>query len=53
MRELVQGMEHLDEIKGYIIYKQDTTKAEISEADQKLFNPFEFEIVKKFEGKIV
>lgn len=46
-------METLEEIKGFIIYKQEAVKADLPDADKQLANPFEFEIVKKFEGKIV
>ncbi len=46
-------METLDEIKGYIIYKQEAVKPDLPDGDKQLANPFEFEIVKKFEGKIV
>ncbi len=46
-------MENLDEIKGFIIYKPEAIKADLADEDKKLANPFEFEIVKKFEGKIV
>lgn len=53
LRELVANMENLDEIKGFIIYKPEAIKADLADEDKKLANPFEFEIVKKFEGKIV
>ena len=48
-------MENLDEIKGFILYKEDNIKssAELTEGDQQLLNPFESEIVQKFKGKAV
>lgn len=46
-------MENMEEIKGYIIYKPDTIKEIVPEGDQQLMDPFELEIIKKFEGKIV
>jgi hypothetical protein len=48
LRELVQGMENLDEIKGYIIYKEEEVK------EQKEGSIVEVsDIVKKYQGKIV
>jgi hypothetical protein len=53
LRELVANMETLDEIKGFIIYKPEAIKSDLPDADKQLANPFEFEILKKFEGKVV
>lgn len=34
LRQLVKEMEAMDDIKGFIIYKDDTVKSVIPEADQ-------------------
>jgi hypothetical protein len=53
LRQLVKDMETMDDIKGFIIYKPDTVKQVFSETEQQMMNPFEAEIIKKFEGKAV
>lgn len=34
LRQLVKDMDNLEEIKGFLLYKPDTTKQVVSEADQ-------------------
>jgi len=34
LRELVANMETLEEIKGFIIYKQEAVKADLPDADK-------------------
>jgi hypothetical protein len=53
LRQLVKDMDSLQEIKGFLLYKPDTTKSVVSEQDQQMLSEHETEILKKFEGKAV
>lgn len=53
MRQLIKDME-TQEIRGYVIYKPDSSKAdETPEGDKALMNENELEMLRKFEGKVV
>lgn len=46
-------METLEDIKGFIIYKPDTIKSQVSAEDQQMLSAFDADVIKKFEGKAV
>lgn len=46
-------MESLDDIKGFIIYKPDTIKQQVTAEDQQMMSEFDQQMIAKFEGKAV
>lgn len=54
MRQIVKDMESLEEIRGYIIYKQDEgSKSQLADGDKAVLNADELAMLQKFDGKTV
>lgn len=54
IRDIVKGMESLSEIKGYLLYKENTSKKHMNDADEQMLqSERDAELTRKFDQKDV